>query len=85
MHNREQLITKKYKTGDCRQSGVCNILNEKRRLFQTNYLDSIEILPAKQSIPFARAMITRTRTITIMTIITIIPTVNEFESGAEMK
>ena len=67
------------------KSGVCNILNEKRRLFQTNYWDSIEILPAKQSIPFARAMITRTRTITIMTIITIIPTVNEFESGAEMK
>ena len=73
----------KQKTVD--KSGVCNILNEKRRLFQTNYWDGIEILPAKQSIPFARAMITRTRTITIMTIITIIPTVNEFESGAEMK
>ena len=40
-------------------------------------------LPAKQSIPFARATITMTKITTMMTMITIIPTVNEFESAAE--
>ena len=46
---------------------------------------SFASLPAKQSIPFARATITMTRTTTIITMITIIPTVNEFESAAERK
>ena len=42
-------------------------------------------LPAKQSMPFARATMTITRIRTIMTIMTIIPTVNELESAAEIK
>ena len=44
-----------------------------------------DVLPAKQSIPFARATITMTKITMMMTMITMIPTVNEFESAAEKR